>query len=363
MLLQNADAIAAPISAASNRNVVPFEDVRNWMFESALPFWADCGVDQRRGGFYEDLDFDGRATATPFKRTRTMCRQVYVFAHAAHLGWREGLALSEMGFAYLVRQTRLDFGYAKRLSADGAVLDAAVDLYDLSFVLFAFSWRYRVSQDPATLKLMHELLDFIEVHMAHPGGEGYVHALPCFGPRVQNPHMHLLEACLAAFEATQDQVFLDRADDIVDLFQRRFFDGSTLGEHFNDDWSRLSGEQGRLVEPGHQFEWAWILAQHAKHSRRGRLQEAWDLVSFAETYGVSKHTQATYNLIRDDGVALDRGSRTWPNTERLKGHLALFEAWGSDTRVEIAGSVNLLLKTYLNAAPCGAWQDEFSKAN
>ncbi len=67
---------------------VPFEAARAWMFEAALPLWAERGVDRVDGGFYEELDPEGRPTACDFKRVRVMCRQIYVFSHGAVLGFR-----------------------------------------------------------------------------------------------------------------------------------------------------------------------------------------------------------------------------------------------------------------------------------
>jgi len=340
---------------------VPFAEVRSWMFDAALPFWGDAGVDRGRGGFFEELDFSGRPTAVPFKRTRAMCRQVYVFSHASLLGWAPGAALASAGYAYLVERAWLgpDKGWARRLTADGAVLDPTPDLYDLAFVLFALAWRFKASGDPDALRRAHETLDFIDRRLRPAGGEGFLHTWPADGPRLQNPHMHLLEASLAAFEASGDRRFLDRATEVVGLFRRRFFDGRTLAEYFTDDWRRLPGAQGRIVEPGHQFEWAWILASYQRLAGQDFSAEAAALVEFSEGHGVDATTQVTFNQVRDDGVVLDGGSRSWPNTERIKGHLALFELSGRDPRAAVAGSTRLLLDRYLAVAPRGSWMDAF----
>ena len=60
------------------------------MFDAALPFWGTPASIVTRGGFYEELDSRRPSDRVPFKRTRAMCRQVYVFSHAAMLGWTEG---------------------------------------------------------------------------------------------------------------------------------------------------------------------------------------------------------------------------------------------------------------------------------
>ena len=343
---------------------IPFSEIRAWMFDAALPLWGEAGVDRARGGFVEELDLHGHPTAVPFKRTRAMCRQVYVFSHAALLGWPAGRDLAAMGYDYLVRRAWLgpDQGWARRLTADGDVLDPTPDLYDLAFVLFALSWWFKAGGDRDVLGRAHATLDFVEEHLTHPGGEGFWHQRPADGPRVQNPHMHLLEACLVAHEASGDHRFLDRARALVHLFQTRFFDGRTLAEYFTDDWRRLPGDRGRIVEPGHQFEWAWILAAYQRLSGDDLTREATALVDFAERHGVDPTTGVTFNQIRDDGAALDRSSRTWPNTERIKGQLAVFEITGRDTRTAVAASCRVLLDRYLAVAPRGSWMDHFDAA-
>ncbi|MES1158626.1 MAG: AGE family epimerase/isomerase [Terricaulis silvestris] len=341
--------------------MLPFNEIRSWMFDAALPLWGSAGLDTEYGGFREELSLTGASTDVAFKRVRAQCRQIYVFSHAELMGWKQGAALAAMGYDYLVARAWLgpDRGWAKRLTRTGEVLDPTPDLYDIAFVLFALSWRYRASHDRDALRRMHETLDFIETHMRPDGAEGFWHQLPPEGLRLQNPHMHLLEACLAAFEATQEQRFLDQARELVSLFRRRLFNGTTLAEYFTREMARAPGDQGHIVEPGHQFEWAWILAQYAKLTDDDTSAEASALVSFSERHGVDPATHFTFNSVRDDGAVLDGGSRTWPNTERIKGWLGLFELTGHDPRASVESSARLLLDRYLAVAPRGSWMDAF----
>lgn len=340
--------------------MIPFDAVRAWTFRAALPLWAEAGFDAADGSFFETLTLDGTPTGDRRLRTRTLCRQIYVYAHAQTLGWERGEAVSAAGAQYLLRCAALEGGgWAKALGEGGVVLDPTLDLYDMAFVLFALGWRYRAAKEPEILAAAHATLDFIEARMSDAEGAGYWHVWPPQGHRQQNPHMHLLEASLATFEASGDQRFLDQADTIVELFKRRFFDGETLAEFFTRDWGRAEGEAGRLVEPGHQFEWAWILAQYQRLSGKDVTREAEALVGFAEKFGVDQQSQVTFQQIRDDGAPLDRGSRAWPNTERIKGWLGLYELTGADPRAAAAGSTRLLLDRYFADCAPGAWIDHF----
>lgn len=326
------------------------------MFEAALPFWAEHGVDRIDGGFYEELDHNGRPTACGFKRVRVICRQIYVFSHAALQGWTPGADISEWGYKFLVSQARLrEGGWARTLSRHGAVIDATIDLYELAFVIFAMAWRYRVSGDPEARAFAVETLEFIRTRMRAPNG-GFWHSLPLTGLRVQNPHMHLAEACLVAFEVTGEEVFLDTAREVVQLFATRFFDPRTLGELFDQSWTRV-GAGG--VEPGHHFEWTWILA----HYQRLTGEEVGTLASrsaeFAERFGVDPGTYAVYDALSQAGEVLQNSSRLWPNTERIKAALGLFELDGRDPRPALASSCGLIFGRYFANDIPGLWTDRF----
>jgi N-acylglucosamine 2-epimerase/mannose-6-phosphate isomerase len=338
--------------------------VRRWLFEAALPFWAEHGLDRLNGGYVEQLRLDGRDAGVDFKRTRVICRQIYVFSHAELLGRKGSIALARDGFEYLTSKAWLgpERGWARLLDREGRVMDATPDLYDIAFVLFALGWFHRVSGDPEALSWSLRTLDFVDAEMRHPNGLGFLSEKPEAGPRKQNPHMHLLEATLINLKASGDARFRALADEIVGLFCRHFYDPATqtLGEYFKDDWSRLSGDLGRTIEPGHQFEWAWILADYQRVTGRDMKDVARGLVAFAEAHGVDAESWVTFNAVRDDGLGLDRGSRTWPNTERIQAAVAMFELEGRDPRRVFEQSGRLLLERYLSHTPRGTWIDHFS---
>lgn len=338
---------------------IPFNEVRDWMFKSALPLWARVGVDQQFGGFLEELDFRGEPTAVDFKRVRVTCRQVYVFSHATLLGWSDGAALSQRGYDYLLQKARRDDGgFVRLLTRQGDVKDATPDLYDISFALFALAWRYRLTGDEEVRKIAGETLSYVREHMRGPSA-GFWQWLPPTGPRLQNPHMHLTEACIAAFESFGEEIYLEQARELVALFRRKLFDGHTLGERFDDHWVRIGDEDGRRLEPGHAFEWAWILARYQALTSEEMADTAAELVAFGERHGINPKTGAVYDEIQDDGVPLITSSRSWPNTERIKAHLALFELTREEPTEAVAASTRLLLDQYLAVEPRGLWIDHF----
>jgi mannose/cellobiose epimerase-like protein (N-acyl-D-glucosamine 2-epimerase family) len=337
--------------------------VRSWMFDTALPWWAANGVDRTNGGYVEQMTLDGEDAAVDFKRTRLTARQIYVFSHGRTLGWNGDPELIRHGLAFLADRTWQgpDKGFARRLTRTGNVLDPAADLYDHAFAMFGFAWALKATGDVTARDWLYRTADFIEAKMRHPNGLGFVNELPASYPRQQNPHMHLTEAALVAHEATGDDRFAAIARETTGLFRSRFFDikSGTLAEFFTEDLHRAAGEEGRHTEPGHQFEWAWILDQCRRQFGIDLSPEIRAAVAFAERHGVDPATGVTYNAVRDDGVALDRGSRTWPNTERLKAAVAMYELDGVNPTSVFESSCGVLLDRYLAHTPAGTWMDAF----
>jgi len=101
------------------------------------------------------------------------------------------------------------------------------------------------------------LCHFVDTQLRSPHG-GVHEGLPVSLPRRQNPHMHLFESMIAAFDATHDLVFQNRAGDFFALFLANLYDKQrqVLGEYFEEDFSKIEPVS---VEPGHQAEWTWLL--------------------------------------------------------------------------------------------------------
>ncbi|MEM6538567.1 MAG: AGE family epimerase/isomerase [Pseudomonadota bacterium] len=344
-----------------------FDEMREWLFDQAIPFWTAHGPDRQYGGFVEALTFDGKDAALPYKRTRVTCRQIYVFSHAKIVGVPKLDELIDHGVAYLSTNCRQsDGGFIKTTTREGAPLDPTYDLYDNAFAIFAFAWAFRATKNPTYRVLLDEAFVWVKANMRHTTGVGFQHQVPPQGYRAQNPHMHLLEACLAAYETTSDATFAECAHELVDLFKDHLFDENTttLTEFFKDDLTPAPGPEGNRVEPGHHFEWAWILEVYGRLFDTDTAGLVKPLCKFAEDFGLNPTDGAVMNAVDRKGAAVDPGSRSWPNTERLKAAVSLFRLGITDPMPLIESSGRLLLDRYIqygrdtNMVP-GVWIDSF----
>lgn len=332
----------------------------SWLREAAWPLWLEHGVDWARGGFHESLDLATLRSPAQFRRLRVVARQVYVFAEAQEHGIARAAEAVELGIAFLRERARqADGGYARCFDLNGRVTDAHRDLYDHAFVLLALSSAARILPAPPLHRAALALLAYLDARLAHPGS-GYAEGLPPSLPRRQNPHMHLLEALLAASEAFGDDIFLGRATAMVDLLLDRFLDAATgsLPEYYGDDWTPRREEGRHVVEPGHHCEWVWLLEWYGRLAGgRGRTAEAMDgLLRFVDRHGINPRLGTLYDELWSDGTVKARGSRLWPQTERLKS-----EALRPGATANGLGRAAAALRRHLADAPPGLWQERLDE--
>jgi len=354
------------------------QKIENWMFEQALPHWHAHGVDRAHGGFVERLALSGVPDDVDFKRIRVQARQIYVFSHASLIDlnparqarWQDAAA---QGFDFLTQNYWQGpaRGWAKTVTPEGALLDMAADSYDQAFVLFASAWHYRASGDRRALEIVKQTLDFFDQYLVCATHGGYFEGLSDTGellrgpPRLQNPHMHMLEAMLALHQATGDAAYLKRGAHLFELFRTRFFDMDTrsLGEYFTREWQPVEGPQGQIVEPGHHFEWSWILHNFAKLAGDASAHDVAHLVfEFAHTHGINADSNLTYDEIDRSGKILRASHRLWPQTEALKAFVATAEH-GPDAEAReaagqrIAPAVDAIFDNYFFPGT-GIWNDQ-----
>lgn len=343
------------------------ESAENWLFNRAFPFWMEHGVDRRNGGFIESLSLAGSDSGAPFKRTRVTCRQIYVFCQAETLGVEGAREIVQHGLDFLTGPTWLgeNKGFARRVSRTGEELDPTPDLYDYAFIIFALSWGYKITKDETLREWAHIALDCAERFLRDANGKGFWHDADREGWRQQNPHMHLLEGALVAVEVFGDDRFAALADEVVGLFRTTFFDhaNGVLPEFFDPDWSSAPGRAGSITEPGHQYEWAWILFHCNRLIGVDSSEIVRRLIASADAHGINQSTGLVYNAVDRSGQVLDAGQRSWPNTERLKAACALYELDGVDPLPIFDQALSGLLQYHLCHNPEGTWIDMFDDAS
>lgn len=332
------------------------------MIDHALPLWSGEGWDRTTGGFVERLDQEGRADRLAPRRTLVQARQIYCYAKAAQMGWYpQGREIALKGLEYLLAKAKSPDGrpgFVHMLAPDGAVLDPLRDTYGHSFVLLALASVYALDRDAQVRAEIDALCRFLDTHLRSPDG-GFLEGLPKSLPRRQNPQMHLFEAMIAAFDATHDTVFQQRAGEFFGLFMANLYDKQkrVLGEYFEEDWSRIEPVS---VEPGHQAEWVWLLKGFERITGCPTGRPRAELLETALRY-----RDATTGCVVDEGDTAGNikrhTRRLWPQTEMAKAWIAQAEAGEAGAADEARAALARLERHYLSHPVAGGWYDQLDR--
>ena len=332
---------------------------REWLLRVACPLWFTKGIDWTRGGFFDALTHSTADNATGRKRLRVATRHIYVFSQVARMGFPKGEAAVAHGLNFLFSHARHPEGaFTSSFDLASAQTSADRDTYDLAFVLFALAHAYRLLGDERVRIEAEQLYAFFDTSLRHPNG-GFLEGIPPRLPRRQNPHMHLLEACIAWFPFDRSGVFRQLADELVCLFETAFLDvqSGAILEYFDKSLQRTGAFFKDAIEPGHLFEWYWLLSSYSR-ATYNPVPSLPKIYEFAHRYGKNGENGLLFGELSHAGTMQDRSVRLWPHAEWVRAELIHLEMnpGGKSSRLEQALSA---LWRFLNTRRPGLWFERF----
>lgn len=341
---------------------------QTWAVRLALPLWSENGFDGRRALFHERLDFSGRPVTLPALRLMVQARQIATYCRAALRG---DCPAGDMALRCLAeverRYHRADgaAGWVFSLGPDGRPADRRRDLYAHAFILFAYAWACRLSGDPGLRRRAADAATELEAIFRTPD-MGFRDAVPPRDTiRRQNPHMHLLEAWLALFEATGEDIYRHRATRLAILATTRFIDPESglLLEDFTADWRPLHPAGRNRAEPGHLLEWSWLLHEYVRLCAPRDAQGIGHIARRLHATGLAHATGGMPPVIRNavgqDGRVVDQGTRIWPQTELMRS-LAMNNPATAVSSGVIAGVLAHFATHYIPPHLNGGWIDRLN---
>jgi mannose/cellobiose epimerase-like protein (N-acyl-D-glucosamine 2-epimerase family) len=332
--------------------------LRDWLFGCALPLWWQVGADHVRGGFHEAIDLDGMPVARPH-RARTVARQAFSYCEAGRLGW-DGPWRKAAQHAldhFQARFIAVDGTIISLVDLDGAASQSPFQLYDQAFGLLAYAGAHRAFGPAAGWdRRAAALRRRLEQEHAHPLG-GFLEGRGL--QQCANPHMHLFEAAVAWVAIDDDPAWRRMADGLAALCLEKMIDPATgaLRELFAADWRPAPGLDGRICEPGHQYEWAFLLDQWAKLAGGGTMDASARLIAFADSCGVDSRRNVAVNAVLIDGAMHDPVARLWAQAERIRAYVA------RGRRADDVGQAITTLRRFLAAPKPGLWFDQLRETN
>jgi hypothetical protein len=302
------------------------EALSDWLTSTLLPGWLARIYDPTRPGFVEMLEPGGTASDSD---------------HPQHAG--DGAPESTLS------ATRICSACPVRLTRHATAWPSSGRLADAPMAASAIAARERRGRRcpvrflrprlrPVLARLVRKasgeaeafsradtVMGFIETQLAHPeGGFARIRWAPCRAGRTRictcskpatlwpRPRRHRWLAARRRHRRADAQSMLDEATD-------------SLGEFFSEDWS-AARPRGLVREPGHHYEWTWLLYHHERltGSVDARASDR-QLFDFAD----KRHRGgAVVNEIDPQGAMLNGSALLWPQTEYLKALAARVEFEG-----------------------------------
>ena len=340
------------------------QQLKRVFLEDILPTWSKSGFDESCGQFVEYLELDGSPQEAGEVRTRTVARQIYVYAHAAHLGLAPSasLAMAERAFANLHRVAWVSGkrgGYARSFNRHTElVTDPVRDLYDNACVLLALSWLLTATGKDVYRHQIDQTILAVDRTLTDPFG-GWAEDSNGTLPRRQNPHMHYLEATLALCENNRTSVHMRSEGKAFALLRSHFLVGQNgpLHEFFGPQWELADRNGSDRLEPGHMCEWVWLTTRPDSHARSDNINICLDLFYTALAVGRMDGSIFLVDTVSGD-KAISPSRRLWPQVEMLKAFMALYERFGfPGYRTEADDVASAILAAYMTGVPHGCWHD------
>ncbi|WEK02697.1 MAG: AGE family epimerase/isomerase [Candidatus Devosia phytovorans] len=228
-----------------------------------------------KGGFFE-LDDEGLPLdeGNSTRQIHVTTRMIHCAVIGSLLGRPGSDEIVDHGMRYVWEQHRdaEHGGYVWGLD-DNGVVNGSKQAYGHAFVLLAASSAKLVGH-PLAEQMIADVTKIINERFWDEGtgtvkdeyNQDWSELLPYRG---QNANMHMTEALMAAFEATGDKAYLQKAERIAELIilKNAVALDHRVAEHFDADWVLDKNYEGNEMfrpsgtTPGHWLEWSRLLYQ------------------------------------------------------------------------------------------------------
>ncbi|GMG86474.1 AGE family epimerase/isomerase [Biformimicrobium ophioploci] len=313
-----------------------------------LAFYQPNVVDTVNGGFHQNFLDDGSVFAPGSKHLVSSTRMIFNYCNAyRQSGEGRYLELARHGLDFLRTAhwdaTRQGYHWTLRGQAPD---DQTNHCYGLAFVVLALSACIECGIESARDDLYRAWTMLNEKFWQPQCGLYADEATPDWQQlssyRGQNANMHSCEALLAAYRATGDEAFLQRAYTLAHTVAVTLADKADglVWEHYTEsldiDWDYNRDDPKNLYrpwgfQPGHQTEWAKLLLllhrerpegwmiERARQLFERALETCWDSARGGILYGHAP-----------DGSICDDDKYFWVQAESFAAAALLADATGEE---------------------------------
>lgn len=314
-------------------------------------YHPDC-IDRHFGGYVAQLDEqDGHVYDARTKHLVATARAVHNFSVGRLVDgpvWCRAAAEHGLTFLQSGHWDESHMGYDWIL-AGRDTLDATRHCYGHAFVMLAGSRAHQagIGRGLETLERAYDVIDrqFWEPEYGLCADEAAADWSEVSDYRGLNANMHTCEALLAAYEATGESQYVDRAATIAETVTRDLAEDENgrIWEHYTDDWD-IDFEYNRDdpthqfrpwgYQPGHHVEWAKLLLILHEHAPKPwHISRAKELFDTAVGIGWDDDHGGFYYTVGRDGEPVVADKYSWAVTEGigaaalLSKHDAAYRDW------------------------------------
>ena len=303
--------------------------------QSVMDFYHPSCIDSKNGGFYQHFKDDGTIYDSKTKHLVSSTRFVFNYSMASiHLKNDEYYDFVKHGVDFL-REFHLNKetgGYSWILE-NNEVKDSTNYCYGFAFVLLAYSVAFKAGLQEAkeyieeTYQLMVEYFWEEDFSLYSDEISNDWNVVSTY--RGQNANMHSCEALIAAYEATNEKKYIDRALLIAEsicIRQAEKADG-LIWEHYDSnwevDWTFNKDKPDDLFRPwgfqvGHLTEWSKLLLILERHVNKDwLLPRAIELFEDAVEMGWDEKNQGLFYGFAPNGDVSDSDKYFWVQAESI----------------------------------------------
>ncbi|NND90158.1 MAG: AGE family epimerase/isomerase [Granulosicoccus sp.] len=314
--------------------------------QSILEFY-EPRVRAADGGFHQCFLDDGTVYNSELRHLVSSARFVFNYASAYRFhGAEHHREWAASGFEYLKRLHRQPQGHYAWVIEDGNVTDGRAMAYGHAFVMLAASSCVQAGITDAAGTIA-DVWDLMEELFWDADGKAYaderdstLQVLDSY--RGQNANMHSCEALLAAFQATEDVRYLERAEMLAERFAVELagLNDGLIWEHYDRHWQcdmqynidkpdDLFKPWG--FQPGHQLEWCkLLLALNQERANPTWVQRATELYDVAMTRGWDPEFGGLVYGFAPDGTFSDAYKYFWVHAEAFAAAWRLYRQHGDE---------------------------------
>lgn len=314
--------------------------------QNILRFYNDRVIDNT-GGYFQNYHYDGRLFNEKFRHLVSSTRIVINYATAGHFfNNKEYLEIARHGLNYVeqVHWQEESQKYAW-LMDNHKPTDMTQQAYGYAFVLMMYAAAKKaglVTDEKQILEIYKLIEDMfwqeeygLYADEISPDGELSTY-------RGQNSNMHMCEAMIYCFEATQNTLYLKKAEIIAFNIVKRqasLTDG-LIWEHFTEnfqpDWEYNKDDPKNIYrpwgfQPGHQTEWSQLLVLLNQYSPKDWLiDSAKELFDRAFDKSWDNEYGGLFYGFSPDGDICDSDKYFWVQSESIASAAMLFNETQDD---------------------------------